>query len=462
MHLVSGRFDFLGQLWTKYANWASVPGMAKPSRDDLLLPANAKVIAKAVKTASKIGRHIEYRISGVRGLVLHVLPSGTATWYFHYDLAVGRSRKRRKLKLGRLDDLPLANASQKAESLRPIVQQGADPARQRAEDRTALTFADLADERLSKGDVLRPGTLRDYEHLLGKDILPKIGDKPAKAIERDDVIALLDCICERGATRRADTARAVISSIFTFGIDRGLVQNNPASGLRNRHDNEPRDVVANVADIRTLWTSMDNGEAAMSPAVICITKLALLTGQRRTEITAVKRCQLDLNLSEPLLTTPRGLAKNRNEHRVPLSRQAAELLQEALDASEDETYVFPAERKGAHIAPRSVSKAMERTRAKLGIADITLHDLRRTAGTYLARFAVPKDIRERILNHGGKRKSSITDGVYNQYGYDAEKRAALELWADALDSIITDNPREIDSYHVRLASLNRGDKIKVG
>ena len=38
---------------------------------------------------------------------------------------------------------------------------------------------------------------------------------------------------------------------------------------------------------------------------------------------------------------------------------------------------------------------------KLGIADITMHDLRRTAGTYMSRLGVPKDVRERILNHGG-------------------------------------------------------------
>ena len=138
------------------------------------------------------------------------------------------------------------------------------------------------------------------------------------------------------------------------------------------------------------------------------------------------------------------------------------MFQEALDASVDKTYVFPGERDGTHIAPRSVSKAMERTRAKLGIADITVHDLRRTAGTYLSRFGVPKDIRERILNHRGKRKSCITDGVYNQYGYDAEKRVALELWDDALEGIVSGSPTEIDSYHVRLARFNGGDKIQVG
>ena len=151
--------------------------MSKQSNNDRLLPANAKAVAKTVKAAATSGCRAEYRIAGARGLVLHVLPSGTATWYFHYDLVVGRSRKRRKYKIGRLDDLPLARASQEAERLRPLVQQGVDPAGQRAKERTDLTFEDLACERFSRGDPLRPGTRRDYQLLLNKDILPEIGEK---------------------------------------------------------------------------------------------------------------------------------------------------------------------------------------------------------------------------------------------------------------------------------------------
>ena len=45
---------------------------------------------------------------------------------------------------------------------------------------------------------------------------------------------------------------------------------------------------------------------------------------------------------------------------------------------------------------------------------------RRTVGTCMNCLVVPKDVRERILNHGGSRKGSITDGVYNHYEYDAE------------------------------------------
>ena len=43
------------------------------------------------------------------------------------------------------------------------------------------------------------------------------------------------------------------------------------------------------------------------------------------------------------------------------------LFQQAVEASGESEFVFPGERSPSHIASRSVSKAMERTRDKLGI-----------------------------------------------------------------------------------------------
>ena len=309
-------------------------------------------------------------------------------------------------KIGRLDEVALAHALGEAERLRPLIRQGADPVSQKAANREAMTFADLAAERLDKGDPLRPGTQRDYRHVLGKDVLPAIGNIPAKAVTRDDVIRVLDVISSRGASRRADTARAVISSIFSYGIDRGLVSDNPASGLRNRHDYQPRDVIASPDDIRWLWSAMDDGVAAMSPTIATIVRLALLTGLRRTEIAAARKVELDLDSTSPVLTIPRGRAKNRNAHRVPLSRRAASLFVRPSKPRARASSSSPAKEASSHIASRSVSKAMERTRAKLGIKDITMHDLRRTAGTYMSQYGVPKDVRERILNHGGSAKAA--------------------------------------------------------
>ena len=434
--------------------------MSRRTRKDRLLAANTRAIHKALK-APRDAQIAEYRIEEARGLVLHVLPSGTATWYFHYDAEVGKRRERRKLKIGRIDEVALAKALGEAERLRPLIRQGADPVSQRITNREAMTFAELAAERLDRGDPLRPGTQRDYRHVLGKDVLPALGNIPAKAVTRDDVIKVLDVIFMRGATRRADTARAVISSIFSFGIDRGLASENPASGLRNRHDYQPRDVIATPDDIRRLWSAMDDGDAAMSPAIASIVRLALLTGLRRTEIAGARKAELDLNSMPPVLTIPRGRAKNRNAHRVPLSAPAASLFRQAVEAAGESEFVFPGQRSPSHIASRSVSKAMERTRDKLGIKDVTMHDLRRTAGTYMSQYGVPKDVRERILNHGGMRKGSITESVYNRYEYEAEKRAALELWADALAAIIEGRSIEIRSYHARLARLKGKDTVKI-
>jgi integrase len=437
--------------------------MASRSLDDRLLPANTKAIQRAVKAVIGATKRVtEFRIEKARGLVLHVLPSGTATWYVHYDVEVGKERARRKLKIGRLDDVSLAQAVGEAERLRPLIRQGADPVSQKIDTRNAMTFAELAGQRIAKGEPLRPGTQRDYGHLLTRDILPVIGNKRAKAITRDDIIAVLDRISARGANRRADTARAVISSIFGYALDRGLVAANPASGLRNRHDYQPRDVVASEDDIRRLWAALENGEAAMSVPIATIVKLALLTGLRRTEIAAARSSELDLTSTSPVLTIPRGRAKNRNAHRVPLSTQAAALFRQAMEVARDSAFVFPGKHTTSPIASRSVSKAMERTRAKLAIKDITMHDLRRTAGTYMSRLGVPKDVRERILNHGGSRKGNITDGVYNHYEYDAEKRAALELWAAAIDGIVGRGPAEIDGFHVRLSRMKGIDRITVG
>ena len=78
---------------------------------------------------------------------------------------------------------------------------------------------------------------------------------------------------------------------------------------------------------------------------------------------------------------------------------------------------------------------MKRLMTALGIEDATVHDLRRTVGTHLARLGASKDIRARVLNHvDGAR--SVTDAVYNQHEFWTEKRAALETWEAELRRIV--------------------------
>jgi integrase len=362
--------------------------MATSTARQRILPANVKSIERIVRTKPN-GAPCEYRVHGSRGLVLHVLPSGTATWYFHYDQVQGRQRRRRKLKIGRHDDIALADVIARVEALRPAVREGADPAAQRVEARTSMTFAELAEARFNSGPQLRASSLRDYRDLLRRDVLPAIGVLPARSVTRQHVIAIMDVISARKSTRRADTARAMVSSIFSFGLDRGLVLENPASGMKNRHDNRPRDVVLSTGQIRVFWQALDNGEVLASRPMTRILKLALLTGQRRAEIAAVKKADLDLDGIDPALTIDRSRAKNHNQHRVPLSPPAVSEFRLAIADAGGEHYVFPNPTGSGHILPRSVSKAMERNRGWLGLGTVRVHDLRRTVGSMMTQFGVP-------------------------------------------------------------------------
>ena len=66
-------------------------------------------------------------------------------------------------------------------------------------------------------------------------------------------------------------------------------------------------------------------------------------------------------------------------------------------------------------------------------ADIRGHNLRRTAASLMASGGVPRFVISRILNHSEDK--DITS-VYDRYGYDADKKAALEFWNARLAAIL--------------------------
>ena len=74
-------------------------------------------------------------------------------------------------------------------------------------------------------------------------------------------------------------------------------------------------------------------------------------------------------------------------------------------------------------------RVKERLDTALGTSGWRFHDLRRTAASGMARIGVAPHVIEKVLNH----QSGVISGVaavYNRHGYEAEKREALERWAD--------------------------------
>jgi integrase len=75
-----------------------------------------------------------------------------------------------------------------------------------------------------------------------------------------------------------------------------------------------------------------------------------------------------------------------------------------------------------------------------GSANFTAHDIRRTVGSNMSRLRVPKEVRERVLNHVGGRNASMTSAVYDAHDYDDEKLEALTTWENELMRIVGNGP----------------------
>jgi hypothetical protein len=60
------------------------------------------------------------------------------------------------------------------------------------------------------------------------------------------------------------------------------------------------------------------------------------------------------------------------------------------------------------------------------VTPYTLHDLRRTFSTNIAKVGIAPHIKEALINHVSAK--SEVEAIYDQYGYVPEMKSALELW----------------------------------
>jgi integrase len=70
-----------------------------------------------------------------------------------------------------------------------------------------------------------------------------------------------------------------------------------------------------------------------------------------------------------------------------------------------------------------------------GFHDWTLHDLRRTVASGMAKLGVSLVVIEKVLNHVSGSLGGIV-GIYQRHEYAEEKRQSLQLWADHVERLV--------------------------
>jgi len=370
-------------------------------------------------------KRVEYVDSKVTGLALRVTPNGAKTWAVRY-----RHRGRlRRLTLGSLNIVGLSKARERARDLLHDASKGGDPATDKQLGRKAETIEDLANLYMEKWARPRKRSWKADRNLLDRKVLPKWRNRAIVDIRRSDVRQLVEAVAEAGAPIVANRVAALLSKMFSFALDRDLVEVSPATRIPRPGREQARARVLSDAEIRILWTALD----ALPEPMAALYRLRLLTAQRGGEV-ANMRWQ-DVDLESCWWTIPAAVSKNKLPHRVPLNDSAAAIIASLLaKAAKDQVFVLGAW-QGVNGAGARGRRQQANAASTFPVEDFRGHDLRRTAASLMASGGIPRLTISKILNHVER---TVT-AVYDRHSYDPEKLAAMSWWDTKLLSILKNN-----------------------
>ena len=394
------------------------------------------LIAKNVPTLPVPERgQIDYWDDLVPGLAARVSAQGRRTYVVRYRVA-GRQRR---MTLGQVTILSLADARELARRALRAVAAGDDPQAAKAARRhRGAAFGDMARRFMEEnGPSMRPVTRQAWERYVRKEILPALGDHAPSDITRGDIRAFVRAIATR-APIAANRAFEVVRRIFSWAVAEELVDASPCVGLGGKRkqkrvllaEEKPRDRIYSSDEIRAIFAALPGTQLED------LVPLIFHTATRSEETRAATWSQIDFDAR--LWTIPPERSKNGKAHPVPLSSGAMKALDRIRErqAARPSEYLFPAfSRAGYMEKPNKATRRMQQSSpfGGSGIEDFRLHDCRRTVATGLAELGTSDAVVEAVLGHARPELQR----TYNLYSPVREMRVALEAWSARLDRVVT-------------------------
>jgi len=375
-----------------------------------------------------------YRVSDQRciGLAVRVAPSGVKTWDLAYRIR--GSGKVRRLSLGRVADVSLEKARERANELTSAARAGRDLIAEEEESRAVaasrLTVEKLIELYVRRRVTGRLQTAKEIESRLRRALAP-ILPRYADDVRRRDIRELLDAVADQGIEREAEKRRQTVGAMFRWALSQDIVETDATAGLKAYDPGTPRDRVLRVEEIEVLWKWLDSGALPSEPADIM--KLELLMGARCGEISGL--CAEEIERGEWTWTLPAARSKNKRPRVTPLVGLARQIIEARLSAVQAGP-LFKAE-TGTVLTAAHIGHYLLVRRDKLPIDKFTTHDLRRTVATMLAEMGIGLDLVAAVVGHepGGKETRTLVRH-YVRTDLIERKIHVLRTWDERLQNIV--------------------------
>ena len=222
-------------------------------------------------------------------------------------------------------------------------------------------------------------------------------------ITADDLHRIVDEAREKGTpgleTRikgpsdsRARKMFANLSKMFAWLSEKRRIRHNPLESLSRPKAPEARERVLSDEEVIKFWKAADKESYPFGPLL----KLLLLTGQRSSEISGMRRSEI----SGDMWTIAKTRTKNKRDHDLPLPKFIQDIIPEGkFDLVFTTTGTTPVS-GWTRLKPR-LKKAIG------NMLHWQPHDLRRTCATGMAGIGVAPHIIEAVLNHISGAKAGV-------------------------------------------------------
>jgi integrase len=192
---------------------------------------------------------------------------------------------------------------------------------------------------------------------------------------------------------------------------------------------KPRDLWFRDDQIKILWQAA----ATMGGHDERFLKMLLITGKRKTALSQMEWADID----DTWFWTPSVPAqKNKRLHPIPLPV----LAQRVIGPRKASGLVFADDGK-VSASILSDNGLMNTVKRITGFERFILHACRHSVETHMAILGIAPHLRDLLLDHAPARGSGAG---YDHHSYKNEMRAAMELWAGHVESLVKPSLRVVN------------------
>ncbi len=349
-----------------------------------------------------------YYDSTLPGFGVRVSQGGTKTFVVLY----GKGRRRRSL--GRYPDLSLSEARHLAKQAQVEITIDEQSPRSAL---PKVSFAIARSKFLADCEVrTKPRTVDEYRRLLNRHFH---FDSNIADLSRHDIASVIEKLNAKPSEQQH--AFVAIRTMLNWCVKRGFLDLAPVPPMTFK--TRPRERVLTDQELVSVWQRASEFGYPYGPIV----QLLILTGQRKGEVVGLRRSWL----ADGRIVYPSEFVKNKRSHTIPAGPEALELIN-SLPGDTD--LLFPS-RFEEDKPFNGFSKCKASFDQGLEIEPYTLHDLRRTFSSNMAKLGTPIHVTERILNHVSGTISGVS-AVYNRHAYMDEMHEAFVRYEQHLSEIL--------------------------